>query len=179
MTSDLAKYDIKRTYLTIMEKRGEIERVSRGVYSASDVIADEMMSLQARYRRVIFSNDTALYLHDLSDRTPEAFTVTVPSGYNATTLKANGTNVFYIKPDLFLVGAITMQSPHGNDVRTYDMERTICDILRSRNKMDIQIVTDAMKRYVEKRTKNLNLLFRYAKQFRILRIVRSYMEVLL
>lgn len=179
LTSDLGKYDIPRTYLGILEKRGEIEKVSRGIYNAIDVISDEMLSLQARYRQAIFSHDTALYLHDLTDRTPLAFTVTVPSGYNAASLKSDGTNVFYIKRDLYLVGAITIQSPHGNDIQTYNMERTICDILRSRNKMDIQIVTDAMRRYARNKKQNIGLLFDYSNKFNVQKIVREYMEILL
>ncbi|MBN2501149.1 MAG: type IV toxin-antitoxin system AbiEi family antitoxin domain-containing protein [Anaerolineales bacterium] len=178
LTSDLTKNNISRKYLALMLNSGEIERVSRGVYVATEEIADEMFELQARFKQAIFSHGTALYLHDLTDRSPLAFTVTVPTEYNATSLKEN-CRVFFVNRNLHPVGSIIMQSPHGNDIQTYDMERTICDILRSRNKMDIQIVTDALKRYVEDRTKNLNLLYDYAKQFRIQKIVREYMEVLL
>src|ERR1700690_3072035 len=77
-TSDLAKYGIPRTYLSILEKSGEIQRVSRGVYSSAGSIVDEMLSLQMRYKNVIFSHETALYLWDLTDRTPLYYSVTVP-----------------------------------------------------------------------------------------------------
>ena len=87
-TSDLAKFGIPRTYLSILLKDGEIQRVSRGVYSAVNYMVDEMASLQARYKGAIFSHETALYLLGLTDRSPLIYSVTVPSEYNATSFKS-------------------------------------------------------------------------------------------
>jgi hypothetical protein len=51
--------------------------------------------------------------------------------------------------------------------------------MRSRNQIDVQLVYEALKRYVSKKERNIDLLYRYAKQFRIQKIVREYIEVLL
>jgi hypothetical protein len=59
------------------------------------------------------------------------------------------------------------------------MERTICDILRNRNQIDIAIVTDAIKRYVKRKDKNLPQLMRYAELFKVTKLLTRYMEVLL
>lgn len=179
LASDLLKHGIPRTYLSILEKKGEIQRIARGVYSAVDILMDEMVSLQSRYKNAVFSHETALYLWELTDRSPLFYSVTVPSGYNATFLKASGAKVYYIKPDLFSSGLTTLKSPHGNDIKTYNLERTICDVVRSRNQMDIQFVNEALKRYVNRKDKNIDLLYSYAMQFRIQKIIRSYIEVLL
>jgi predicted transcriptional regulator of viral defense system len=140
---------------------------------------DEMVSLQARYKSAILSHETALYLWELTDRTPLFYSVTVPSGYNATLLKASGAKVYFVKRDLYTMGLTMMRSPHGNDIKTYNLERTICDVLRSRNQMDFQFINEALKRYVGKKEKNIDLLYNYAKHFRIQKIVRAYIEVLL
>jgi len=94
-------------------------------------------------------------------------------------LKANGIRVFFVKSDLHLLGSITVKSPHGNDIKTFNLERTICDILRSRSRIDIQIVNEAMKRYAAHPERNIDLLYRYAQEFGIQNIVRRYMEILL
>lgn len=179
LASDLAKRAIPRIYLTILEKKGEIQRVARGVYSAGDTLMDEMVSLQSRFKSAVFSHETALYLWELTDRSPLFYSVTVPSGYNATSLKAGGAKVYFIKPDLHPLGLTTRLSPHGNDIRTYDLERTVCDVVRSRNQMDVQFMNEALKRYVIRKDKNIDLLYRYAMQFRIRKIIRAYIEVLL
>jgi predicted transcriptional regulator of viral defense system len=179
LTSDLAKLGIPRTYLSILEKTGEIQRVSRGVYAAASVISDELAGLQSRYKTAIFSHETALYLWDLTDRTPLFYSVTVPTGYNAKLLKAGGAKVYFVKRGLFSLGITTLKSPIGNDVKVYSLERTICDVIRSRNQMEVQFINEALKRYVGKKERNINLLYTYSEQFRIQKIVRTYLEVLL
>ena len=179
LTSDLTKRGIPRIYLSMLEKNGEVQRISRGIYAAADSLTDEMASLQARYKAAIFSHETALYLLELTDRSPLFFSVTVPSGYNATTLKASGTKVYFVNRALYPLGRITTKSPHANDIQTFNLERTICDVLRSRNQIDIQFVTMALKSYVRHKDKNLDQLFDFAGQFRIQKVVREYMEILL
>jgi predicted transcriptional regulator of viral defense system len=178
-TSDLTSYEIPRTYLSILEKNGEIRRISRGVYSATNYMIDEMVSIQLRYKGAIFSHETALYLLELSDRTPLFYSMTVPAGYNATSLKAGGTKVFFVNRGLYLLGSTTMKSPHGNDIKTFNLERTICDVLRSRNQMDVQFVNQSLKKYVLHRDRNIDQLYNYAVRFKIQKIVREYIEVLL
>jgi hypothetical protein len=179
LTSDLSKYGVPRTYLSILEKNGEIQRISRGVYSANGKIVDEMAWIQARYKGAIFSHETAAYLLGLTDRTPLFHSVTVPTGYNATPLKASGARVFFVNRGLYLLGLITIKSPHGNDIKTFNLERTICDLLRSRNQIDVQQINEPVKRYAGRKDRNIDLLFNYAGQFSIQKIIREYIEVLL
>lgn len=180
LTSDLAKFNIPRTYLSIMEQNGEIERVSRGVYrSASAFIEDELFSFQSRYSSTVFSHETALYLHGLTDRAPLRYSISAPSSYHSELLNNSEHRIFYVNRDLFDLGVSAMNTPHGNQVRTTDLERTICDIVRSRNQIDIQIRNAALKRYVKNKDRNLDLLYTYAKRFRVQTIVREYLEILL
>jgi len=179
LTSDLRKHGIPRAYLSIMERNGGIRRISRGVYSTISDLVDEMVGIQVRYKGAIFSHETAAYLLDLTDRTPLFYSVTVPSGYNATSLKASGVKVYFVNRGLYLSGLITVKSPHGNDIKTFNLERTICDLLRSRNQIDVQQVNESLKRYANKRGKNIDLLYSYARKFGIQKIVREYIEVLL
>jgi len=180
LTSDLAKFNIPRTYLSIMEQNGEIERISRGVYrSISVFIEDELFTFQSRYSSTIFSHETALYLHGLTDRTPLTYSITVPSGYHSEFLNNSGHKIFYVSRDLFDLGITSMNTPHGNQVRTTDLERTICDIVRNRNQIDIQVRNAALKGYVRNKASNLDRLYRYAKRFHIQSIVREYLEILL
>lgn len=179
LTSELAKFGIPRTYLSILVKKGEIQRISRGVYSATNYMVDEMASMQARYKGAIFSHETALYVLGLTDRTPLLYSMTVPVAYNATPLKASGAKVYFIKRNLFLLGVITLKSSHGNDIKAFNLERTVCDVLRNRNQVDVQLVNEALKKYVIHKDRNIYQLYNFAKQFRIQKIVREYIELLL
>ena len=179
ITSDLAQFHIPRVYLSFLEQSGEIERVSRGVYRAPSAMEDEMFVFQSKYKSSVYSHETALFLHDLTDRTPLRYSVTVPSGYHSSALNEGGNKIYYVSRSLFGLGVATMQSPHGNEIRVTNLERTICDILRSRNQIDVQFVNNTLKRYAARKDKNINLLYEYAKKFHLQKIVRQYLEVLL
>ena len=72
-----------------------------------------------------------------------------------------------------------MQTSFGHSVPVYDMERTICDLLRSRKNIEIQVLQDALRQYARRKDKNLRMLMKYASMFHVERILRPYLEVLL
>ena len=157
----------------------DLERVAHGIYLAKDAWVDAMYLLHLRFSQVVFSHETALFFHDLTDREPLQYTVTVKTGYNPTKLKEENVQVFTIKAQLHGVGLITMQTPFGHNVPVYDMERTICDLLRSRNHIEMQAFQGALKAYARRKDKDLRALMRYANLFRVDKILRPYLEVIL
>lgn len=179
LTSDLVQFNISRVYLSMLEQNKEIERVSRGVYKTPSTMEDEMFVFQVKYKSSIFSHETALFLHDLTDRNPLTYSISVPSGYHSTSLNKSGHKIYYVNRKQFDLGVVAIKSPQGNEIRVTNLERTICDILRSRNQMDVQYVSNALKRYVTRKEKNINQLYSYAKAFHVQKIVRQYIEVLL
>lgn len=84
-----------------------------------------------------------------------------------------------MKTDLFDLGRTILQTPAGNNVQAYDLEGTICDVIRSRNKLGTETFLAALKMYAASPKKNLNKLNTYAKQMRVDRVLRQYLEVLL
>lgn len=176
-TSQVEEASIPREYLSVLVSKGIIERTARGAYITTDVLDDEMYRLQTRYRKGIFSHGTALFLHDLTDRTPLRYTMTFPNNYHAASLKDEGITAYYVNKNLIEIGKIEMTTPFGRTIMAYDLERTICDILRKRNKMDSFIVRESCKGYVNRSDKSLNTLMSYAKSFKLENIVRQNIEV--
>ena len=83
-----------------------------------------------------------------------------------------------VRPENYSFGVIEVQSPCGNPIRIYDLERTLCDILRGLGS-DIQVVGMAMKKYAASKEKNIHKLIQYAEQLRVKPKILRYMEVLL
>lgn len=179
VTSDVTQANIPRQFLNQFVVDGLLEKVDRGAYVSPDSFDDEMYRLQMRFKPIIFSHDTALFFHGLTDRDPINYTVTVYSGYQTTKLKEQGVNTFSIKKELFEIGLSEGNTTFGRKVRMYDAERAICDCLKSRSKMDIAVMTDAVKRYVADKEKNIPKLMRYAELFKVASVLRGYLEVLL
>jgi len=148
-TQDANDEGIHREYLTMLVEEEKLIRVSPGVYQSKEAWEDKLYMYQQKKKRMVYSHDTALYLHGLSDRDPIRYSVTLPTGYNTSQIKHIELITFTIKPSLFELGKMTMKSPFGNDITVYDKERTICDIIRSRSRMDKEILNDGLKRYVK------------------------------
>lgn len=179
LTSDLEDLNIPRIYLSKLVDMGKLERVSRGVYVSPETIEDEMYYMQCKYPRIIYSHETALFLHNLTDRTPFEYSATVPSSYKVVKNISENFKVYYIKNDLHSLGITDSMTSFGNKIKVYNVERTICDIVRSRNKIDIQIVNEALKRYIKLTSTDYALLIQYAKKLKVEKLIKNYMEVLL
>jgi len=178
-TAEANAAGISNERLRQLVKRGVLERPTFGVYVLPHDFVDRMYATQQRRPKIIYSHETALFLHDLTDRDPISYSVTVPTGYNTIKLREEGFTVYTIKRDLHTVETTEVETMFGHTVRVYSMERTICDCLRSRSRMDVTLLTDALRRYVRRKDKNLNTLMKMAKTFRVEQPLRHYMEVLL
>ena len=178
-TKIAAQRGISKAMLYKLCKEDKIHRIVKGQYILPDDMQDELLAISNRSERIIFSHETALYLHGISDRTPFEHTVTAPSGCIPSSAIKSECKVYYIKPELFELGKTTLRTPAGNDVPAYDLERTICDVIRSRNKLGTETFLAALKMYAASPKKNLNQLNTYAKQMRVEKVLRQYLEVLL
>jgi predicted transcriptional regulator of viral defense system len=171
---------IDNKILQRMEKLGQLERVEHGLYMDSNQMEDEYYLSQYRCKKGIFSHETALYFHELADRTPFQIMITIPSGYNTRLLKEkNKYKFFYVAKNLHTIGKITMKTPYGNEVYVYDKERTICDCLKKKEQLDSDLVNDAVRRYLKTPGSDYAKLIKYAELFNIKELVRKYMEVLI
>ena len=167
-----------RSVLSRMVKDGELVQCSRGVYMLADEWEDEFFLLQQKYKRGIFSHSTALYLLGYSERVPLRFHMTFPTKYNSASLKQENVIVSRVKDENYKLGITKLVTPSGNQVYAYDLERSLCDIVRGSGD-DIQIIQYAMKKYAASKEKDINKLMNYAKQLRVEPKVGKYMEVLL
>ena len=178
-TSDLSEKGILRGNLKKLVDTGRLEKTARGVYILPEIWEDEFVNLQARFKKGIFSNETALFLWDLTDRTPNRYDMTFPDNYNVTNAKNEGISCSRVKMEWYKEGEVQKKSPGGNKVIAYNMERTLCDILRKRSWIDTGVITESFKRYTARKDKNIPLLSEYAKIFRVEEKVRRYLEVLI
>ena len=178
-TSQVIALGISKPVLYQYIKENGMEQIAQGVYATKDTWIDAMYMMHLRCKQAVFSHETALFLHDLTDREPMAYEITVKTGYNPSKLKEDGIKVYTVKKELHGDGIVMMQTPFGHSVPVYNMERSICDIIRNRNNTEIQTLQTALKQYAKRKDKDLRLLMQCATKFRVDKILRQYMEVLL
>ena len=170
---------ISRTYIQEYISANGFERVARGLYKSHDVWTDYLYIIALKNERAVYSFDTALMLNGLTEREPSDIFVTVSRAYNASHLRSTGIIVNYVRDEWVDLGRTVAKTTYGNEVSVYDMERTICDILRVKDKKDPQMFVYAIKEYAKSANKNLPRLMKYAKVLGVEAELRRYMEVLL
>ena len=179
LTKDALAQGFSKFQIYNFIEKYNFERVAHGIYASPDAWEDEIFVLSLRCPQGVLSHDEALYYHGLTDREPTQKTITVYTGYGTASLVNDGIKVFSVKKDLLSLGKILVENSYGHTIPMYDLERTICDLIRSRNWFEIQDYQTAIKTYVGRKDKDLNKLMEYAKSFRIDKKIREYMEVML
>lgn len=158
--------NISRQYLSIMENNNDIEKVSRGIYLSPSAFEDSYFSFQQKYKKAIFSHMNALYFYGMTEEFPYNYTVTVPQSYHVDIVNEK-CNVFYVSDDIYELGIVEIETPNGNKVRAYDKERCICDIIRSKGRMDSEQVKKTIKQYMQSKDKDMAKLSEYSKNMGI------------
>lgn len=171
--------NISRQYLSIMEDNKEIEKVSRGIYVSPKTFDDSYYSFQCKYKKAVFSHMNALYFYGMTEEFPYNYTVTVPNSYHVDNVN-DKCNVFYVNDDIYELGLCDVETPNGNKVKAYDIERCICDIIRSKNRMDIEQVKKTIKEYVKRNDKDISKLTEYSEKMgisnQVMEMVGMYSE---
>lgn len=170
---------IPRRKLSEAVAAGTLVQVSRGLYALPEIWEDPYLIAQHRFARGTFSDDTALYLHGMTDRAPFFLTMTFPRGYNATQAREAGIICRTCADNTLELGLVELTTQYGNTVKVYDLERTLCDLVRGQGAIDTQTVTPAMQDYIKSPNRNATKLVEYACKLGVERKIRNYLEVLL
>lgn len=178
-TKMVIEENIANVYLTNLLKTGKLERIYRGLYILPNEFSDEYYKLQTTNKDGVFSFATALYFHNLSDRVPLTVDITVPYNYSGNLLKNKNVSLTYVKRDMLNMGSVEIETNFGNKIKVYDIEKTICDMIKNKSKIDAEIFTKALQNYVILKHKDLYKLHKYAKEMNIEDKVNEYMRVLL
>ena len=178
-TSKAEQAGISRQSIINYAKSEGLEQVCPGIYVSKDIFPDSFLILSFKNKGIVFSNETALYLHGLSEREPSQIHVSVRFGYNASHLKKKGVVVHTSIEKLFELGISEAETNYGNAVPTYDLERTLCDMVRGRKTMEEQAFFHAWRQYAKRKDKKLQLLLEYAEKLRVEKQVKEYLKMLL
>ena len=177
-SKELDMFDLHRMYLSIMQDKGIIQRVAPGIYIDVNIKKNNYYIFGLSMPNVIFSHMTALYFYGLSAKIPNCvYDITVKRSYNSTHLRKH--NVFYVDNDIYELGLTEIETPMGNKIKVYDIERCICDIIRSKNRMDLKLVKGCVRKYIKSKDKDFTKLSSYAEKLGIKEVVINFIDMML
>lgn len=178
-TAQVEKSGISRTYLAKFVHENNLEKVAKGIYISQDTWVDELYILQISNPKIIYSGETALYLHGMIDREYADIYITVPPRFNQTRLRSKGVIVHQEKMETYQLGIMEIETNYGNVVRTYNKERCICDLIKNRGNIEVQQFQTAMKTFMRDKTKDMSRLMLYGERLKIRDEIMKYVEVML
>lgn len=176
---EAAAQGVQSWYFSQLLKENKLIRLERGIYTQPDNFQyDEDYFFQVRNAKGIFSYQSALYYNGLSERIPFQKEITVPRGYNTKRISGQAL-VHSIARELYPIGITKTKTPMGNEISVYNIERTICDMVKSREKQDTEIFSKAVNLYIKRPDRDIKLLREYAAIFHIEKKVEDILDIIL
>ena len=176
-TKDVVKNKIPKVYLTRLVRKGLITRAYRGIYINNEELIDDYAIIQNMSKYAIFSNMTALYFLGYSNRMPIKYDVTIPNGYKGSLQNNEKVNLYYSNKEFTKLGIISIKDNYGNNIKIYDLEKSICDIIKNKNRIDKELFNQTIRNYYYSKDKDTLKLYDYAKKMNIYNKVKSTFEV--
>lgn len=174
-TKDIVNLGIDKKNIPKMIEEGIIKKVCHGIYMNVDTLEDIYYIIQLRYPDAVFSYNTAFHILNMTNVTPSTIDV--------TTLRKKQIigdyNKHYVKDETYELGIIIIDSPFGNPIRVYNAERSICDMLKSKNEFDLELQNRILNNYFNSKNKNIKLLEQYAKKLNVYDKVNTIVEVMM
>lgn len=178
-TKTIVDAGIRKERIRELLETNQIKRITHGYYALENVNIDSFYALQQRHSKGIFSYGTSAYLLEMIRKCPKTLDYTVPRGYNTSRFKMEQEiNYHYVLNSLYDIGLTEIVSPQGELVRVYDKERTICDFIRHRNRIDSKLYSEVLNSYFRSSDINVKRLTRYGKIFHVAKELELYMDVL-
>ena len=180
-TKEVINLGIHKDVLKELTIKKELEKIINGLYALPSENIDEYLYFSYRIPKGIFSHETAAYLQGLWTQMPLVYVMTVKVGDNVSRVKSARDNIIfkYVKKDYYDIGKITITSPFGREISAYDKGRTILDIIKDKERIDVQVFSEVIKSYFANKEKNLLKLSKYAIMMNMEYSLKQYSEVLL
>lgn len=176
--AEVVKAGVSRTYMAKFVRENNLEKVARGIYISPDTWADELYILQICNPNIVYSGETALYLNDMIDREYTNICITVPPRFNQTRLRNRGVVVHQEQVDSYNMGITEIKTNYGNVVKAYNKEKCVCDVIKNRGKLELQLFQAAMKTYMHDKKKDLSRLLLYGEKLKIRDEIMKYVEII-
>ncbi len=168
-TSELLQCGYYHRKIQQLISNGEIEQIRRGYYQRMcDNSYSEIAIIARLFPDAVLCMESALNYYGYTERTPSAWNLAVPDCSSRRRFRITWPAVkpHFISPGRFSVG-ITDEKLEGTRIKIYDRERTICDCLTHRNKMDAEVFNSAIRGYLADPKRSAARLGKYAVTLRV------------
>ncbi len=161
--------------ITNAAKDGSLIRIRQGLYADPLALANTMIDVEKFIPNGILCLYSAFIHYDLSTQIPSAYCIAIDNKRKVRLPEYPLIDLYYWKKENLEVGVITKEIS-GYQVQITDLERTVCDAVKYRNKIGLDVCGEVIKDYLSRNDYNIGKLHEYAKILRINNIITKYIE---
>jgi len=177
-TSELNELGLDSRKINKLIEDGVIEKIKYGYYILSNSIPDEKVVISKLFPEAVIFLESALYYYGYTERVPNKWQIAVEKHSNPDKFKNEFLHIepFFIVKKFYDIG-ISEIKINNLKINIYDLDKTICDVLRYEKKLDNEVFTNAIKKYVADENKDVNNLVKYSKELNIYKKMQTYVGV--
>ncbi len=176
-TRELNEQGITNYKITKLVDEGVLVKVYQGVYALGDIDKIEIRDINVIVENGVVSLKSAAYYYRLIDGEEGKIEITLNRDQKPPKLPYDFFSYYYTTSKFYEIG-LNVIDQNGRTLKIYDIERTVCDIIRHRSKYDSYIVREVIENYLDSSNRDIDKLLDYASQLRVRSIVENYLEIL-
>lgn len=177
-TSELKQKGISQYYIKKMVEDGMIEPLKRGIYKLTKSDLDGIVEASKIVSKGIICMFSAATIYNLTTIVPSEYHIAIPKKDKIILPSYPPIKIYYWSNFLLELGLQEIDKD-GHTMRIYDLEKTVCDFLKFKNKIGFDTAKEVLISYLRRDDRNISKLVRYAKKLRIHSIIDQYLKVLL
>ena len=177
-SSGMVKEEGRAAYYKLLDsvREGDTVRIKRGVYATTEQLADTMIDVQAIVPGGVLCLFSAWNVHGLTTSLPQAYHIAVKRGRKVTLPVFPKVELHHITETMFDIG-VEDQIVSGYRIQIYNKERCVCDAIKYRNKVGMDVCAEVVNSYLALPDRNLSQLFDYADRLRVRRILEQHIAL--
>lgn len=156
-------------------EEGTLLRLRNGVYAEMSALANNMVDVERIVPGGVLCLYSAFAHYGLSTQVPSSFCIAIEAKRKLRLPDYPIIDLYYWKKENLEFG-ITQKDLSGYVVRITDLERTVCDAVKYRNKIGLDVCGEVIDNYLKVDTRNISLLNEYAGRLRLRTILTKYLE---
>lgn len=177
-TADVLAAGVHFSQLKKLEDAGVIAKIKRGYYRWEGMAfwGSELPEIARLVPGGVLCLFTAAEFHGLTTYQSWQHHLAIERSVKVMGLPSERVKLYYWTKSFFDFGIETVHT-EGGAIRITTAERTVCDLVKYRNKTGTDTMLEAIRAYLYRKDKNLTLLLQYARLLRVEKIIRPYLEM--
>lgn len=177
-TANMVCAESRAKYYATLQKvqDGSLVRVKRGVFAKPGDLANVMVDIEKIIPNGILCMYSAWAYYGLTTQVPQQYDVAIKRGRKVTLPQYPSFSVHNLTDSVLNTG-VTNTKISGYEVKIFDLEKSVCDAVKFRNKIGLDVCTEIVKNYLKRKDRNLSKLMKYAKILHVNKILEMYVTM--